>query len=453
MSTAIEPGDIAKAHAGMRHALFAGAVVLGLLIFGLLRWAALTEITGAVIADGTVVVESSAKKIQHPAGGTVSDLRVRNGDRIKAGDLLLRLDGAEVRARLETFAHQLAAHRLRIARLIAERDDQSSVATPDELTSRSGDPDVAAMIASESGLFESRRAIREGQRAELNQRILQLQNEIAGLEGQDRAKAAEIRLIDEELELLGRLEGGPDKRMDIRRIGADPSGIAEKRLALRREAAKLRGECGQLRAAVAQLRGRIAEIEMQIVRLDHETRSAVISDLAETTARTVELQHRARAADDELRRLDLLATTSGSVHELAIRGSGDVIAAGETLMLIIPDSERLVVEAKIDPHQIDQVLAATTALLRFSAFDRRTTPELAGKLTRVSADLSRDARTGSAYFVARVEIDDAEIGHLGGARLVPGMPVEVQIETQHRTALSYLLKPLEDQLARAWKER
>ena len=241
--------------------------------------------------------------------------------------------------------------------------------------------------------------------------------------------------------------------MDIRRIGAAPSGIAEKRLALRREAAKLRGECGQLRAAAAQLRGRIAEIEMQIVRLDHETRSAVISDLAETTALTVELQHRARAAGDELRRLDLLATTSGTVHELAIRGSGDVIAAGETLMLIIPDSDRLVVEAKIDPHQIDQVLAAKTALLRFSAFNRRTTPELAGKLTRVSADLSRDARTGSAYFVARVEIDDAEIGHLGGARLVPGMPVEVQIETQHRTALSYLLKPLEDQLARAWKER
>ena len=132
MSTAIEPSDIANAHAGMRHALIAGAVVLALLIFGLLRWAALTEITGAVIADGTVVVESSAKKIQHPAGGTVSDLRVRNGDRIKAGDLLLRLDGAEVRARLETFAHQLAAHRLRIARLTAERDDQSSVATPDE---------------------------------------------------------------------------------------------------------------------------------------------------------------------------------------------------------------------------------------------------------------------------------------------------------------------------------
>ncbi len=141
------------------------------------------------------------------------------------------------------------------------------------------------------------------------------------------------------------------------------------------------------------------------------------------------------------------------MHELAVRGSGDVIAAGETLMLLIPDSDRLVVEAKIDPHQIDQVLAAKTALLRFSAFNRRTTPELAGKLTRVSADLSRDARTGSAYFVARVEIDDAEISHLEGARLVPGMPVEVQIETQNRTALSYLLKPLEDQLARAWKER
>lgn len=453
MSTAIEPDDIAKAHAGVRNALIAGAVVIALLMFGLLRWAALTEITGAVIADGTVVVESSAKKIQHPTGGTVSDLRVRNGDRIKAGDLLLRLDGAGIRDRLDTLARQLTAERLHIARLTAERDDTSSMAPSHEITSLDSDPEISAMIASERGLFESRRAIREGQRAELNQRILQLQNEIVGIEGQGRAKAAEIRLIDEELELLGRLEGGPEKEMDIRHIGAASSDIAQKRLALRREAARLHGECGQLHAAAAQLRGRIAEIEMQIVRLDHETQSAVISDLATASARTAELQQRTLAAEDELRRLDVVATTSGTVHELAIRGSGDVIAAGETLMLLIPDSDRLVVEAKIDPHQIDQVLAAKTALLRFSAFNRRTTPELAGKLTRVSADLSRDARTGNAYFVARVEIDDTEIAHLGDARLVPGMPVEVQIETQHRTALSYLLKPLEDQFARAWKER
>jgi HlyD family secretion protein len=398
-------------------------------------------------------VESSAKKIQHAAGGTVSELRVRNGDRIKAGDLLLRLDGAEIHARLESLGHQLNVHKLRIARLTAERDEQSSVTPPGELASHAADPEIAAMIASENGLFESRRAIRDGQRAELKQRILQLQNEIAGLEGQRRAKAAEIRLIDEELELLGRLEGAPDKPIDVRRIGAAPSDIAEKRLALRREAAKLHGECGQLRSAAAQLRGRIAEIEMQIVRLDHETRSAVISDLADAAARAAELQQRAHAAGEDLRRLDVIATTSGTVHELAIRGPGDVIAAGETLMLTIPDSDRLVVEARIDPHQIDQVLAAKTALLRFSAFNRRTTPELPGKLTRVSADLSRDVRTGSAYFIARVEIDDAEIGRLGGASLVPGMPVEVQIETQHRTALSYLLKPLEDQLARAWKER
>jgi HlyD family secretion protein len=309
------------------------------------------------------------------------------------------------------------------------------------------------MIASEKGLFESRQAIRKGQRAELEQRILQLRNEIEGIEGQRQAKAAEINLIDEQLELLDRLEGSPNNDSDVRRIGSFSEGVAEKRLALRREAARLRGECGHLRAAEAQLKGRIAEIEMQIVRLDHETRSSVISDLAEATAQTLALEQRAVSAAEELRRLDIVATTSGTVHEASVRGSGDVIAAGETLMLLIPDSDRLVVEARIDPHQIDRVLAAKTALLRFSAFNRRTTPEIAGRLTRVSADLSRDARTGSAYFIARVEIDDADIANLGGARLVPGMPVEVQIETEHRTALSYLLKPLEDQLARAWKER
>jgi HlyD family secretion protein len=453
MNAAIDPADVAKAHAGMRHALIAGSTVLVLLIFGLLGWAALTEITGAVIADGSVVVESSAKKIQHPTGGTVSEIRVKNGDRVKPGDLLIRLDGIEIRSRMDALSHQLAAHRLRVARLTAERDDQPSLVPTLENTALAPEADTAAMIASEKALFESRQAIRKGQRAELEQRILQLRNEIEGIEGQKQAKAAEIDLIDEQLELLDTLEGSPKNESDVRRIGSFSEGVAEKRLALRREAARLRGECGHLRATEAQLKGRIAEIEMQMVRLDHETRSSVISDLAEATAQTLALEQRAVSASDELRRLDIVATTSGTVHESAVRGSGDVIAAGETLMLLIPDSDRLVVEARIDPYQIDRVLAAKTALLRFSAFNRRTTPEIAGRLTRVSADLSRDARTGSAFFIARVEIDDADIAKLGGARLVPGMPVEVQIETEHRTALSYFLKPLEDQLARAWKER
>jgi HlyD family secretion protein len=192
---------------------------------------------------------------------------------------------------------------------------------------------------------------------------------------------------------------------------------------------------------------------MQLVRLDHEARSAAISDLAAAAVMGAELEQQVLAASDASRRLDIEATTAGIVHELTVRGSGDVIGAGETLMLIIPEGDRLVVEARIDPHQIDQVLTSKTALLRFSSFNQRTTPELAGTLTRVSADLSRDARTGTAYFIARVEIEDRALGRLGGTRLVPGMPVEVQIETQNRTALSYLLKPLEDQLARAWKER
>ena len=454
MTPATVSSDVAHAHASMQRALIAGVVVLAVLILGLMRWAALTEITGAVIAEGTVVVESSLKKIQHPSGGTVKEVRVRNGDRIKSGEILIRLDGGEIENRLKLLERQLLAHRLRIARLTAERDNQASIGLPGETIATTSDAEIGDMIASETNLFESRRAVREGQRAELNQRILQFRNEITGLVGQSRAKAAEIRFIEEELRLMGDLEPkGVDQSMEIRNANTGAPGTAARRLALNREAARLRGERGQIRAATAQLRGRIAEIEMQLVRLDHEARSAVIADLAATTVTAAEIKQQALAAADALRRLDIEATTGGIVHELAVRGSGDVIGAGETLMRIIPEGDRLVVEARIDPHQIDQILASKTALLRFSSFNQRTTPELAGTLTRVSADLSRDTRTGAAYFIARVEIEESELGRLGGTRLVPGMPLEVQIETQNRTALSYLLKPLEDQLARAWKER
>jgi HlyD family secretion protein len=186
MTPATDSSDVAQAHASMQRALIAGVVVLVLLIFGLMRWAALTEITGAVIAEGTVVVESSLKKIQHPTGGTVKEVRVKNGDRIKAGDVLIRLDGIEIQNRLKLLERQLLAHRLRIARLTAERNNQASITLAGETASRASDPAIADMITNETGLFASRRAIREGQRAELNQRILQLRNEIAGFVGQGR---------------------------------------------------------------------------------------------------------------------------------------------------------------------------------------------------------------------------------------------------------------------------
>lgn len=454
MSFETASSGVAEARTGIERALIAGTVVLAVLVFGLIRWAALTEITGAVIADGTVVVESSVRKVQHPVGAIVKEVRVRNGDRVKPGDVLIRLDDAEIQSRLDLFQRQLFTHRLRIARLTAERDNHPSITLPQKTASRDADPEVADMIANETNLFESRRAIRDGQRSELKSRILQLRNEVASLIGQSRAKNAEIVIIEEELRRLRDLEtNAVEQGIEVRAPGKGRSETAERQLALRREAARLRGESNQLKAAAAQLKGRIAEIEMQLVRLDHETRSAVISDLAAVISAAAELQQQISIANDALHRLDIEATTAGIVHELAVRGPSDVIGAGETLMLIIPEGDRLVVEARIDPHQIDQVLAAKAALLRFSSFNRRTTPELAGTLTRVSADLSRDARTGHAYFVARVEIEDRELSRLGGTRLVPGMPVEVQIETQNRTALSYLLKPLEDQFARAWKER
>jgi HlyD family secretion protein len=228
---------------------------------------------------------------------------------------------------------------------------------------------------------------------------------------------------------------------------------ATRMVALRREAARLDGELGQLKASAAQAKGRIAEIELQILRIGQDLKSEVTRELREIQAKQAELSERRVAAADQVMRVEIRAPQTGRVHQLAVHTVGGVVAAGETLMLLVPAGDKLVLDARIAPKDIDQVLESDTALIRFAAFSQRTTPELTGNISGISADLARDPITGEGYFVARVEIDEAELARLEGKTLVPGMPAEVQIRTQDRTALSYLMKPIEDQIARAFKER
>jgi HlyD family secretion protein len=428
-----------------------GSAVVLFLVVGLGLWAATCEIAGAVIASGTVVVATSVKRVQHPTGGVVGDVLVKNGDRVVAGDLLLRLDETVTRANLDVLLRQLEALGLREARLKAERDGLASIILP------AGEKTAGRqeMIDGEVGLFESRRAVVDGQRAELRKRIAELREEASGLAGQMLAKQQEIDLVQEEIRARRKLDDKEReaRQLEIRQVEVSELATEGRVLALRREQARLEGELGQLRATAAQVRGRIAESEFLIARLGNEARRSILAELAEVQAKAAELSERRIAAEDQLHRVELRAPETGAVHELAVAGRGDVIGAGQVLMLIVPGADKLVIEAKIEPHDIDQVIAADQALVRLVAFDQHVTPELRAVLTRVSADLARDSRTGSTYFVARVEIADEELKRLGAKRLVPGMPAEVQIETQRRTALSYLLKPLSDQLARAWKER
>jgi HlyD family secretion protein len=418
----------------------AGCTIAVVALGGVGGWASTTRIAGAVVATGIVVVETSVKKVQHPTGGVVGEIRVRDGDRVTAGDLLIRLDETVTRANLQVITKQLDELAIRQARLGAERDREDSLRIPSTLAGRLSEPEVAAIVAGESTLFESRKEALAGQKSQLRERIAQLKEEIAGLTGQADAKAREIALVKIELD-------------GVEKLWAKNLVSITKLTAMRREDARLDGERGQLVASAAQAKGKIAETELQIIQLDQEMRKEVMKDLREAQAKEAELFERKVAAEDQLKRIDIRAPQAGVVHQLSVHTIGGVITQAEPIMLIVPEDDSLVVEAKLSPQDIDHIRPGREAYIRFPAFNQRTTPEFEGQVTRVAADLTKDQQNNLAYYIARISIAEKDQARTEVMRLVPGMPAEVHIRTTERTALSYLMKPLFDQFALAFKER
>jgi HlyD family secretion protein len=424
----------------MRRQIAAGLAAVALLFGGFGVWAATTSLSGAIIASGQVVVETNVKKVQHPTGGVVGEIRVRDGDRVNTGDLLIRLDETVTRASLAIVAKQLDQFEARQARLIAERDGLPEFRIPASLVARQNQPDVAEVIAGERSLFQARRSATEGQRAQLGERVAQLREEIRGLEAQVSAKRKQVGFINQELEGVDKLY--KQNLVPITRLTA-----------LQREASRLDGEDGQLIAQIASSKGKIAETELQIIQLVQDMKREVATELRETQTKIGEFVERKITAEDQLKRIEIRAPQDGFVHQSSVHTIGGVINAGEQLMLIVPQADSLVVEARIAPQDIDQVHAGQQVTLRFSAFSQRTTPEIIATLSRVSADLTREPQSNVAYYTARVTIPVDEFKKLDGKVLVPGMPVEAFIQTGSRTALSYFIKPFEDQVARAFRER
>src|SRR5262245_394520 len=418
----------------------AGFAIAVVALGGVGGWASTTRIAGAVVATGIVVVETSVKKVQHPTGGVVGEIRVRDGDRVTAGDLLIRLDETVTRANLQVITKQLDELAIRQARLGAERDREVSLRIPSTLAGRSSEPEVAAIVAGESTLFESRKEALAGQKSQLRERIAQLKEEIAGLTRQADAKAREIALVKIELD-------------GVEKLWAKSLVSITKLTAMRREDARLDGERGQLVASAAQAKGKIAETELQIIQLDQEMRKEVMKDLREAQAKEAELFERKVAAEDQLKRIDIRAPQAGVVHQLSVHTIRGVITQAEPIMLIVPEDDSLVVEAKLSPQDIDHIRPGREAYIRFPAFNQRTTPEFEGQVTRVAADLTKDQQNNLAYYIARISIAEKDRARTEVMRLVPGMPAEVHIRTTERTALSYLMKPLFDQFALAFKER
>ncbi|PPD14927.1 MAG: hemolysin secretion protein D [Methylobacterium sp.] len=418
--------------------LILGGILMVLIGFGgFLLWAFTTAISGAVIASGQFVAESDVKRVQHPQGGTVGRILVRNGDRVAAGDLLVMLDDTIPRTNLGQIVSQLRQLLARRGRLEAERDDRAEIRFPPELASLG--PEAAEIAQAETRLLAELRATRAAQRQQLTERIGQLQREIEGLTAQAEAKKREVELIAHELtgvEDLYQKNLVPITRMMI----------------LQREAARLTGETGALVASTAKARGQIAEINVQLLTLDQTARSDAAKELREVETLIAQLQERRIAALDILNRIEIRSPQTGFVHEQNVKTVGGVISPGETLMLIVPEGDKLTIEARVSPIDIDQVKAGQKAHLRLSALNQRTTPELRGHVTRVAADLSREQAGSIPFYTVRLQIDDSELKRFDARVLVPGMPVDVFIETGERSVMSYLTRPLTDAFARSFRE-
>ena len=421
-----------------RHLLVAGGVVL-LLAGGLGAWAGLSEISSAVVANGVVVVESNVKRVQHREGGIVREIKARDGDLVAAGDLLLRLDDTVTRASLAILSTQLDELHAQAARLAAERDAAADISFPEAFMRRAGEPAIRAAISGQQALLKARRASLKGRKEQLREQIGQFEKQVEGLKVQQLSKEEEIALIARELG-------------DLETLFAKALIPASRIYALRRDRARLVGERGGFIAQIAQAKEAISERRTQILQIEEEVRAEVLQQLQDTRSHIAQLTERENAAMDELRRVDIRAPRSGYVHQLAVHTVGGVIGPGETAMLIVPREDLLIIEARIEPMDVDRLSRDQPVVVRFPNFNQQTTPELEARVLSVSADLEVDRATGLSYYTARLALGDGEKEKLGGNVIVPGMPVEAFIVAGDRTVLSYLLKPLADQITHAFRE-
>jgi HlyD family type I secretion membrane fusion protein len=418
--------------------VLAGTALAVVLVAGAGGWAATARLSGAVIAQGAVTVEENLKSIQHRDGGIVSEIAVREGDRVRSGQVLIRLDDARTRAELAIVRAQLVELAAKRARLLAERDGLPAIELPRGFAA--DDPEVAGVVQGETRLFAGNRAELDSRRQQLELGIEQIAEEILGLEAQRASKRAEIGLVEAEHARIAELaRQGLTETARVYAIG--------------RERARLDGERGEIDAAIARAGARTGEVRLQIIALGETARTEAQRELSLVETRLAELGERRGAIEDQLARTDIRAPIDGTVNELNIHTIGGVITPAEVLVTVVPADAALKVEVRLPPVSIDQVAVGRPARLRFPAFNQRTTPELLGDVAHVSPATARDAATGESYYLADIAVSAAELARLGADALLPGMPVEVYITTEERTALSYLVKPLTDQFARAFRER
>ncbi|CAN7335957.1 HlyD family type I secretion periplasmic adaptor subunit [Pararhizobium sp. LjRoot238] len=416
--------------------------ILGLaLVVGVGGWAATTELSSAIVAAGTVVVENNVKKIQHLTGGIVGDVLVKEGDSVTAGQTLIKLDGTTVRANLSIVQNTLAQLYARRARLLAEQTGADEFTIPEDLNAlTSGSSTPAALLEeSERKLFISRKNALVGMKSQLASRKGQLADETKGLTVQLGAIEDALKLIGEELSGLDKLYG--QGLVSMQRLTE-----------LKRDRAQLEGDRGARIAARAQAAGKSSEIDLQILQLDEDRRTENAKELTDVEGKIAEYEDRRVAAQDQLKRLDITSPLEGRIYQLAVHTVNGVINPGEVLMLVVPGADGLTVEAKIATHDIDQIRLGQPVEIRFSAFNQRTTPIVEAEVVTIAPDLVTDERTGVTYYPLRIKPKPESLAQLKGLSLYPGMPAEVFIKIADRTVLSYLAKPLTEQMQHTFRE-
>lgn len=428
------------ADAGLRRYSLLSLFAVAVLVVGLGTWAVFTSIAGAVIAGGFLVVETKAKRVQHAEGGIVAAIMARNEDHVNAGDVLVRLDDTMLKASLNVINNQLDEARAIEARLVAEIGGRSDFVVPPELEVRRTEPGVDSLIVAQHQLAKAREAVRVGNISQLTEQIAQLESQLEGLAVQRTAAQQQHDVVGKELaDLAGLLDSQLVQKSQVNN--------------LTREKARLEGELGAIDASMSQIRASIAERRVMIGQVDSTFLSEALSQLQELREKIAQLLQQKIAAEDRLARVAIVAPQSGVVHESIVNTVGGVVGPGETLMMVVPTDDRLVVEIRLNPLHVDKVKVGQEVVLKLPGLDQRTTPDLPGHVSQVAPDLSTDMQTGQQYYLARVTFDDDAMGLLPpDIELVPGMPAEAFIQTGERTVLTYLLEPLTEQFERAMRE-
>jgi HlyD family secretion protein len=426
---------------GMKRHMITGFATVAVLVLGLGAWSTLTSIAGAVVGMGVVEVETKRQVVQHATGGVVGKILVKEGQKVKAGETLLLFDDTFDRAELGVIESQLYPLLGTRARLIAEQDDAAEPVFDPELVERAKtSPTEAEIIRSQRDLLVARRATRDKQIEQLNERKRQVQEQNDGMDARIKALEQQLALIRGDLEGQRSLLG---------------QGLTQKSrvTALERDEAQALGSIEEARSSIAENKARIAEIEFAIINVGAQMREEAIKTLGENDGKIAELRERRNSTLATLSRIEVTAPVEGIVYSLQVHAVRSVVRAAEPIMYIVPDNVKLVISVQIPPSQIDQVHIGQDAVVRIDAFDRRHTPDLKGKVKLVSADIITNERTGQSFYVGTVELLPGEEHFLLGKEIRPGMPAEVFIRTTERTPFDYLVRPLTSYFGKAMLER